>query len=159
MKHLIKFESYHDEHLNQILDKINQSGIDSLSQNERDYLDAYSNDDEDKMTKIEYEEGKRDFVSNDGYFKFTFDRCEDYGSDGCYYFGTLYCPSIEWSDSNKKIEGVLEGSIILFPNGQILPDFEKDGYDVLEFCNGIEYELDSFLQYVIDTIEDEKTVE
>ena len=66
----------------------------------------------------------------------------------------------------EKIEGRLEGRIVVFKNGQVSPDFYSvqkdpntgDNYDVFEFCNGLEYELDNFLEYVISTIEDEKTV-
>jgi hypothetical protein len=50
----------------------------------------------------------------------------------------------------------MEWSYYFAKNNQILPNFEKDGYDILEFCNGLEYELDNFLDYVILTIKDEK---
>ena len=54
------------------------------------------------------------------------------------------------------MEGCLVGRIVRYDNGMTFPDFDKDGYDIFEFCNGLEYELDSFIDYVIDEIE-EKT--
>ena len=72
-----------------------------------------------------------------------------------YHYGTLYVP--DYNSEDEHIEGVLEGYIWESPDGQIVPFFEVDGVDVLEFCEGLEYELDSFLQYCVDTINDEKS--
>ena len=42
----------------------------------------------------------------------------------------------------------------------VSPDFySKEGYDVFEFCNGLEYELDSFIDYVISEIEENNNSE
>jgi hypothetical protein len=98
------------------------------------------------------------FEDDNGLFKFEFDSCEEY-EDEIHYIGTLYVPDIIWSSGKKveKIEGRLEGRIVVYSNGQISPDFysvqkdpkSHDNYDVFEFCNGLEYELDSFLDYVV----------
>ena len=72
MKHLKTFEGYHDEHLDSILDKINRSGMDSLTSIEKDFLNAYSSGDNDKMEYIEHIEGQRTFTSNDKYFTFKY---------------------------------------------------------------------------------------
>jgi hypothetical protein len=64
--------------------------------------------------------------------------------------------------SGKKIEGRLEGRIVVYDNGSISPDFysvvkdpkSHDYYDVFEFCNGLEYELDSFIDYVVGELDD-----
>ena len=71
MKHLIAFETYHDKYLDSILDKINNSGIGSLSNLEKEYLDAYSNDDENKMNLIEHSEECKVFQSSDNNFTFN----------------------------------------------------------------------------------------
>lgn len=157
MVHLKTFETYHDDHLDSILDKINKSGIDSLTSIEKDFLNAYSSGDENKMSHIEKIEGQKLFVSNDKFFSFKYSHTEDYGeSEGTRYYGTLTVPGLEW-ENRKTIDGELEGHIWAL-NGQNIPVFEKEDYDVLEFCNGLEYELDSFIDYVVSTIEDENPV-
>jgi hypothetical protein len=50
----------------------------------------------------------------------------------------------------------MEGYILVLDHDNKVPVFEKKGYDILEFCNGLEYELDNFIDYVIETLEDEK---
>ena len=67
----------------------------------------------------------------------------------------MYVPDLEFP-SGKKIEGRLEGRIVVFENGTTSPDFysvskrkNQDSYDIFEFCNGLEYELDSFIDYII----------
>ena len=162
MKYLKTFEGYHEEHFDKLLDKISSSGIESLSGSEKDFLDAYSKEDTERMDYISYIEGQKTFVSSDNYFQFKYDHTEDFGDEGTYYYGKLIVPDLEiegdYSSSgvHDRVDGELEGYIILFDNGQTIPVFEKDGYDILDFCNGIEYELDSFIDYVISTIEDEK---
>ena len=60
-------------------------------------------------------------------------------------------------ESCKKIEGRLEGKIISYKGtGQTALEFKKDKYDVFEFCNGLEYELDSFIDYVVDELDGKK---
>lgn len=148
-------ETYHTDYLDSLLDKINKSGIDSLTDVDRDFLNAYSSGDEDKMSYIEKTEGQKLFVSSDRYFTFKYSHLEDIGEEGIRYYGTLSVPSLDLG--SNVIEGELYGYIWTL-NGQSIPVFEKGNYDVLEFCNGLEYELDSFLDYVIFTIEDENPV-
>jgi hypothetical protein len=59
-------------------------------------------------------------------------------------------------EKGGTIKGNMNGYIWSL-NGHNIPIFEKDGYDILDFCDGIEYELDLFLDYVVLTINDEKT--
>lgn len=155
MKYLKKFESYHQAKVDEILDKINKSGINSLTQIEKDYLDAFGKDDVMKMVNLEYESGLKDFKSTDGYFEFTFSHMDDFGYEGEFYYGTITVPDIEL-ESRKRIDGKMEGYILVTQSGDKIPCFEKQGYDIIEFCNGLEYELDNFLDYVIDTLNDEK---
>ena len=154
MKYSKKFENYHQVKVDEILDKINKSGINSLTQIEKDYLDAFSKDDVMKMANLEYNSRLKDFSSTDGYFHFTFSHVEHRDKKD-FYYGTITVPSIEF-ENGKKIDGVIEGFILVLSNNTKVPFFEKNGYDILEFCNGLEYELDNFLDYVIDTLNDEK---
>jgi hypothetical protein len=160
----MRYEGYTaKERVDDILDKISKYGISSITQGERDFLDSHKIGQEevyhDKLSKSESE---NTFEDDNGYFKFEFDSCEDYG-DAVHYLGTLYVPDLEWLNG-KKIEGRLEGRIIVYESGAISPDFysiekdpkTRDHYDVFEFCNGLEYELDSFIDYVVTKLENKE---
>lgn len=161
MKHLMRYEGYTSkERVDDILDKISKYGIKSLTPMEKEFLDSHkSGTQEEYHDKLAKSETETTFEDDNGYFKFEFDSCEEYG-DEVHYLGTLYVPDLEWPNG-KKIEGRLEGRLVVYSNGQVSPDFysiEKDfksgdHYDVFEFCNGLEYELDSFLDYVVSELE------
>ena len=153
MNHLMRYEGYSSsERMDDILDKISKYGIVSLTQLEKEFLDSHkSGSEKESHDKISKQESETLF--EDDYFKFEFETWEDYG-DEQHFIGTLYVPDLEWPDG-RIIEGRLEGKIVKFENGNISPDFySKDGYDTFEFCNGLEYELDSFIDYVIAKIEE-----
>ena len=101
-------------------------------------------------------ESERVFEDDFGYFKFELEEIEDYGGE-IHYKGTMYVPDLEFP-TGKRIEGRLEGRIISYNNGSTSPEFDsvakqrKDRYDIFEFCNGLEYELDSFIDYVISEL-------
>lgn len=164
MKHLMRYEGYSSkERLDDILDKISKYGIKSLTPLEKEFLDSHQSGNQEELhDKLSKKESETTFEDDNGLFKFEFDSCEDYG-DEVHYIGTLYVPDISWSTGKKveKIEGRLEGRIVVFSNGQISPDFYSvqkdpktgDNYDVFEFCLGLEYELDSFLDYVVAELE------
>jgi hypothetical protein len=157
MKHLMRYEGYTSkERTDEILDKISKYGINSLTSLEKEFLDSHSiGKEEETHDKLSKSESETVFEDDNGLFKFEFDSCEEY-EDEIHYIGTLYVPDLEWSNG-KRIEGRLEGRIVVYSNGQISPDFysvqkyskSHDNYDVFEFCNGLEYELDSFLDYVV----------
>lgn len=161
MKHLMRYEGYTSkERVDDILDKISKYGIKSLTPLEKEFLDSHKLGKEEELhDKLAKSENENTFEDDNGYFKFEFDSCEDYG-DEVHYIGTIYVPDLELING-KKIEGRLVGRIVVYENGSISPDFysiEKDhrtndNYDVFEFCNGIEYELDSFLDYVVSELE------
>lgn len=161
MKHLMRYEGYTSkERVDDILDKISKYGMSSLTSLEKQFLDSHkSGQEEEYHNKITKEESESVFEDDFGYFKFEHKETENYG-DEIHYLGTLYVPDLVWSNG-KKIEGILEGRIIVYYNGSVSPDFysiEKDSksgdhYDVFEFCNGLEYELDSFIDYVVGELE------
>jgi hypothetical protein len=160
MKHLMRYEGYSTkERVDDILDKISKYGISSITPREKEFLDAHASGAEEEVHKIlTKEESERVFEDDYGYFKFELDEIEDYG-DETHYIGTMYVPDLEFK-SGKRIEGRLEGRIVVFSNGETSPDFfsiegkrNKDKYDIFEFCNGLEYELDSFIDYVVSELE------
>jgi hypothetical protein len=143
------------ERLDDILDKISKYGIISITILEKEFLDAHSKGTEEEIhIKIIKEESEKIYEDDFGYFKFEYQETEDYG-DEIHYIGILYTPDLDFIDG--KLEGKLEGRIIIYNDGQISPDFyykfnEDVYYDVFEFCDGLEYELDSFLDYVVSEI-------
>ena len=153
MKHLMRYEGYSTkERVDDILDKISKYGMSSLSSIEKEFLDAHASGTESEVhDRITKEESERVFEDDHGYFTFEHKETEDYG-DEIHYIGVLYVPDLEFKN-DKRLEGRLEGRLVVFDNGQVSPDFyttDSNGntYDVFEFCNGLEYELDSFMDYV-----------
>lgn len=161
MKHLMRYEGYTSkERVDDILDKISKYGIKSLTRLEKDFLDSHRLGKQEELhDKLSKSETETTFEDDNGHFKFEFESCEDYG-DEVHYLGTLYVPDLEFP-SGRRLEGRLEGRIVVYQNGQISPDFYSiqkdpksgDHYDVFEFCNGLEYELDSFLDYVVSELD------
>ena len=160
MKHLMRYENYTStEMMDDILDKISKYGIDSLSDLEKEFLDSHKTGKEqelhDKLSKSEVE---TTFEDDLGKFTFELSEVQKIKSksgelEEIEIIGTLYVPDLEWPNG-KKIEGRLEGKIIKYSNGTTSLEFEKDGYDVFEFCNGLEYELDTFIDYVVSEIDE-----
>ena len=163
MKHLMRYEGFSpQERQDEILDKISKYGILSLNNDEKNFLDAFSKGtQEEEHQKLKFHENEVTFEDDRGYFKFEFEELEDYGNEK-HIIGTMYVPDLVWEDGST-LEGRLKGMIINYGGGQSSPDFhafvkdpktgEDVSYDIFEFCNGIEYELDSFIDYVISEIE------
>jgi hypothetical protein len=150
----MRYEGYTvQQRVDDILDKISKYGISSLRDDEKEFLNAHKTGNEEEVhKKMILGEIDNIFEDDNGYFKFEHSNTEDYG-DELHYIGTLYVPDLSLEDG-KKVEGRLIGRIIVYNNNQVNPDFyseSKNGesYDVFEFCNGLEYELDSFLDYVV----------
>jgi hypothetical protein len=156
----MRYENYTStERMDDILDKISKYGIDSLSDLEKEFLDSHKTGKEqelhDKLAKSEVE---TTFEDDLGKFTFELSEVQKIKNKGgeleeIEIIGTLYVPDLELS-SGKRVEGRLEGKIIKYSNGTTSLEFEKDGYDVFEFCNGLEYELDSFIDYVVLEIDE-----
>src|ERR1039457_3503588 len=158
MKHLMRYEGYSiEEREDDILDKISKYGVESLNPMEKEFLDSFSQHKEKEAhNKIMYLENEKVFEDDFGRFKFEYQETEDYGDEE-HYIGTLYVPSIEL-ENGEKIEGRIEGRIVAHKKdhhftGVTSLEFEKDGRDIFEFCEGLEYELDSFIDYVIGELE------
>lgn len=139
------------ERVDDILDKISKYGIKSITPLERKFLDAHSVGNEDEFNdRIAKEEKEFTFEDEMGYFKFEYQETEYYNGE-IHYIGIIYVPDIEWANG-KRIEGRLEGRIVAYKNGQNSPEFEKNKYDIFEFCDRLEYELDAFIDYVVSEL-------
>jgi hypothetical protein len=158
MKRLMVYEDFSSqEKTDELLDKISKYGITSLTGHEKDFLDAVSSGDDERV------QNKMKILSNDTFFEDDFFKFElddiKYKKNGIQYIGTLYVPDLE--KPHKTIEGNLKGKITLHNNGSYSLDFYKIvyergkevEYDVFEFCGGLEYELDNFIDYIIQELE------
>lgn len=153
----MRYEGYStQERVNDILDKISKYGISSITKLEKEFLDAHSLGNEEEIhNKIAKEESETVFEDDNGIFKFEFEYSEHY-DDEVHYIGTIYVPDLTLPNG-KIIEGRLGGRIISYKNGTNSPDFYSnikdtmthDNYEIFDFCNGLEYELDNFIDYVI----------
>jgi hypothetical protein len=140
--------------LDDILDKISKYGINSITIHEKGFLDAYSSGDkqdvDNKVSVI-----NNDIVFEDSYFKFELEETKKF-EDEVHHIGTLYVPGLS-PDPRTRIEGVLSGRIIVYQNGTYTIEFEKlnefQNMDVYDFCEGLEYELDSFIDYIVQELE------
>lgn len=144
------------QRLDDVLDKISKYGIDSLTALEKEFLDSHNTDRQDefhdKMNTIEQEAVFKDDFGN---FKFEYKESVK-REDGTHHIGNLYVP--DFKSNNKVIEGMLFGSIIVCKNGQTIPNFKREKYDVFEFCEGLEYELDNFLDYVVQQLNEKNDI-
>jgi len=157
MKSLTVYDFSSQEKTDELLDKISKYGITSLTGHEKDFLDAVSSGDDERV------QNKMKILNNDTFFEDDFFKFElddiKYKKNGIQYIGTLYVPDLE--KPNKTIEGNLKGKITLHNNGSYSLDFYKIvyergkevEYDVFEFCGGLEYELDNFIDYIIQELE------
>lgn len=159
MRYLMKYEGYTaPQRLDDILDKISKRGIESLSPLEKKFLDSHKSGGEEEMhSALTQRESESFFEDDSGMFTFEFDSSEDY-EDEIHYLGTLTCPDL-LLDNGKTVSGALEGRIVFYKeNGAVSPDFwvQIDGadYDVFDFCEGYEYELDNFIDYIVQEIKE-----
>jgi hypothetical protein len=157
MKHLMRYEGYTtSQRVDDILDKISKYGIKSLSTLEKEFLDAHKLGNEEEIHKILNREESENVFEDDGsLFKFELESITKNG-DERHYNGIFTCPDLKIN--GKTIKGRLSGTIIhIIDTGVVIPDFFYESnngtYDIFDFCEGSEYELDSFVDYVASELE------
>lgn len=157
MKHLMRYEGYTtSQRVDDILDKISKYGMKSLSPLEKDFLDSHKSGKEEEFHKIlTKEESENVFEDDNGLFKFELESIKVDGYER-HYNGTFTCPDLKIN--GKTIKGRISGSIVHIPEtGVVIPDFfyesNNSTYDIFDFCEGSEYELDSFVDYVASELE------
>lgn len=138
------------DRLNEILDKISQFGQASLSEYEQDFLNSYHDNQEEELNQILNElEYETLFDSDDGLFSFKLDELHQF-EDQIHLVGTIKVPDMVLK--GKTISGYLFGKIIVYKKDQFAIDFSDGKYDIFEFCSGIEYELDTFIDEIIQKV-------
>lgn len=150
MNHVVRYESYSiDDRLNDILDKISKHGMDNLTSLEGEFLNSFRTGNEIEIhNKAKFEENEFIFEDDFGKFKFEYKSIRKYKKSN-HYYGTIYI-----IDTENEL--CLCGKIIEYVNGNKSLEFSSHGKDIFEFCSGIEYELDSFIDYVVSEINDKK---
>lgn len=144
-----------------LLDKISKHGILTLTKLEIDFLDSFKNGEEEDFFKILLkDEADRTFIDDQGLFKFEYINKEVKKNKKTtemetHYIGIIYCPDLKLS-SGKKIPGRMSGKIVVLNDGFIIPEFfiKNEKYDLYDFCEGLEYELDIFFDYVVQEIQE-----
>jgi len=86
---------------------------------------------------------------------FKFEKLQKQGEE-TYYWGTLYCPDYTYGgeeDEQETIPGEIYGRFVVFDEGPIILDFERpNDLTAYDFCEGMEHELDNFVEYAVDEI-------
>lgn len=135
MKYLRKYE---DKILDNILDKIMQSGKDSLSPLEKEYLDRFS---KDQSTKdVQQEMNKKEYVDEIGPYeaKLILTNVEDVDN----YDEPNYGVHKRWNGTLYIGDNKYEG-YIGFKNDDYLYGYFENIYEELE---GFHYEIDQFCE-------------
>lgn len=156
MKHIKEWNAFSiNENIDNILDKMSRG--EGLTPDDKEKMQSYSSHLQKGGHSNDFDfKDKRVFTDDNGYFKFTLDSIEDYG-DETHYIGTIECPDYTYGDGGETIPGILEGRIVVTSEGLTSPDFcyENTGLEIFDFCEGLEYELDSFIDYVVSELENE----
>ncbi len=152
------YEEYSSQRrVDEILDKISKYGIFSMTTREKDFLDAYSSGDK-KITLDKLSILDKDVIFENSYFKFEI-RDSVVTNHETTHFGTIYVPDIVLFDGTI-VDGNIDGELIVYKNGTYILNFDKSIrskgkviiYEIYEFCEGLEYELDSFIDYIIQEL-------
>ena len=162
MKHLMRYEGYSTaQRVDDILDKISKYGMRSLTPLEKEFLDAHKSGGEEAVhNALTKEESEKVFEDYAGMFKFEFVSMERHREE-IHYLGTLTCPDLKLPNGHK-LSGRLEGKIVYDTDTEMIsPDFtytisSEEEYEAFDFCPGYEYELDSFIDYVVQELNEEK---
>lgn len=138
------------DRLNLILDKISTSGMKSLDKEEKCFLNSYSIGKEEECNKkISEKESTSIFLSDDGIFKFKLRNIETIEQIK-FINGQITVPDMKLK--KRVVKGEMNGSILVFGDGSVALDFTKGKYDIFEFVGGLEYELDCFIDDLVNKL-------
>ena len=145
------FENTTDR-LNCVLDKLSKYGDKSLTKSEKMFLESYKDNNENSIhSNLLISEFDSIFVDDNEIFKFEYLGSTKNGKEWVHK-GILYTPDLKIK--KRTVNGILKGSIISYGNGLYSINFKSKKLDIFDFCNGIEYELDLFIEHIISKIEE-----
>jgi len=150
----MRYEGYStQQRVDDLLDKISKHGIKSLSQLEKDFLDAHKTGSEEEIHKeLIKSESENVFNDDSDMFKFEFQN-KEIDDEYIKYHGNIY-----YTEPKTENTYLLNGYILYHDNsGFVMPEFYLNDSgkkeDIFTLCRGYEYELDNFLDYVIGEID------
>jgi hypothetical protein len=135
------------EYTDQILDKISQHGLDSLTSKEKEFLDSHKDGKEDetfKKIKNEFSDILWRESGDDIKIKFIYEDTDK--EDG---FLTHYGKLVLEDDKTYEFDG----SITEF-DGTFITDFENDSINDWMIMEGMEYEYEQFIEYIFGELSD-----
>jgi hypothetical protein len=161
MKYIKMFEEYNwEDRRDEILDKISASGISSITDDEKRFLDSIKDDEQEKVhNELNYKGNNQIYNDSSGLFSFKHIQTivtDDYVS----YEGILYTPDIKYE--GELIKGELSGDIVIYSDGEVSPDFFKKVdniiIDLFEFTDGYENELENFINEIVSYLKTGKEI-
>ena len=132
------------QRLDSILDRLSSNK--KISKKDQFFLSSWSTGREEEVnSKMNMESGK-EFISDDGYFKFIPKEYEEI-EDCTIISGTIVVPDPEI----HEIKMNLSGNILVFKKSHVALDFRVNEIEIFEFLNGKEEQLDDFIAEIIET--------
>lgn len=147
----------YEDRVNIILDKVLKYGVISLNKRELYFLDSFSSGDF-KVILDKYIILEDILTFENTHFKFELNDTI-IGNHEVSHKGVMYVPDI--TINGNIVEGNLDGELVVYKNGTYVLNFEKIInynkkkiiYDICDFCDGLEYEFDNFIDYIIQELE------
>ena len=131
------------QRLDNILDKLSSNKV--LTKKEQLFLHSWTNGTEEELNQQMNTESGKEFISDDGYFKFIPKEYEEI-EDCTIISGTIIMPNPEV----KEIKMRLSGNILVFKKSHIALDFRVNEVEIFEFVCGKEEQLDDFIAEIIE---------
>ena len=133
-----------EQRLNSILDKVS-SGV-KLTKKEKMFLDSWATGEEEKVNQQFIFASGKEFISDDGYFKFIPKEYEEI-EDCTIISGTIIIPDPIVEEFKMKVTG----NILIFKHSHVALDFRLNEMEIFEFVGDKEEQLDNFIYEIIET--------
>lgn len=132
-----------EQRLNGILEKITSNK--KITKKEKMFLDAWQTENEEEINYQMNQESGKEFMSDDGYFKFILNEYEVI-EDCTIITGTIVMPDPVVNDFIMR----LSGNILIFKENHVALDFRVNELEIFEFIEGKEEQLDDFISEIIE---------
>ena len=132
------------QRLDSILDRLSSNK--KISKKDQFFLSSWSTGREEEVNSQMNMESGKEFISDDGYFKFIPKEYEEI-EDCTIISGTIVVPDPQI----HEIKMNLSGNILVFKKSHVALDFRVNEIEIFEFLNGKEEQLDDFIAEIIET--------